>query len=155
MWIVLALVLMFVFTPLAHADEGGSYFRPLAEMPYYEDGGGYSRPLADTPYYAADGCESVTSWYDPGKTEEGFSAKATDGCHTVEWTSNTTDVTGSGKLTFKTVGNVYPWENGYNLPGPQGGNYCQYRAANEANAWMTNRFKVPVGTEVTVSYRCY
>lgn len=111
--------------------------------------------LFSNPVKAAEPCESVTSLYDPGKTEEGFSATATDGCHTVHWTSNTTDVTGSGKLTFKTVGNIYPWEPSYTLPGPQGGNYCQYRAANEANAWMTNKFKLPPGTEVTVSYRCY
>lgn len=105
--------------------------------------------------FAQTGCETYQSDYDPGKTPEGFSASATDGCHTVRWTSNTTDVTGSGTLKFKTVGNVQPWESGYGLPGPQGGNYCQYRAAHEANLFMTNRFHVPVGTEITVSYRCY
>lgn len=110
--------------------------------------------VVPAPTVAAE-CETYSSAYDPGKTAEGFSAKATDGCHVVEWTSNTTDTTGSGTLTFKTVGNVQPWESGYSLPGPQNGNYCQYRAAHEANGFFTNRFKMPAGTEVTVSYRCY
>jgi hypothetical protein len=101
------------------------------------------------------GCRIESFEYSPGKTPEGFSASATDGCHTYRWTSNTVDMPGSGTVTFKTVGNVQPWEPGYTLPGPQGGNYCQYRAAHEANLMFTNGFKVPVGTEVTVSYRCY
>lgn len=106
--------------------------------------------------FAQTGCETYQSNYDAGKTPEGFSASATDGCHTVRWTSNTTDVTGSGILKFKTMNPaIQPGESEYSLPGPQGGNYCQYRAAHEANLFMTNRFRVPVGTEVTVSYRCY
>lgn len=100
-------------------------------------------------------CETKTWNYNPGKTPEGLSATATDGCYTYEWTSNTVDVTGKGEVKFRTVGNVQPWESGYNLPGPENGNMCEYRVVHEANMMFTNGFNVPVGTEVTVSYRCY
>lgn len=101
-------------------------------------------------------CRSHTWQYDPGKTPEGFKAHASDGCNVVDWTGNTTDVSGGGTLTFTTIDPaIRPWEPGYSLPGPQGGNYCQYRAAHEANLYFGNLFKVPPGTEVTVSYRCY
>lgn len=104
----------------------------------------------------AQGCQHHTSAYDPGKTPEGFRAQASDGCNLVEWTSNTTDVNGSGTYTFKTINPAtQPWEPGYTLPGPQGGNYCQYRAVNEANLYFGNLFKVKPGTEVTVRYSCY
>ena len=114
---------------------------------YADDGGSYALP-----------CESFESLYDPGKTPEGFDATATDGCHSVHWTSNTTD-TGpqSGTYTFKTVGNVPTWEWNGRLPGPEGGdaNRCRHYAISDANMIFTNRFGVPVGTEVTVKYRCY
>lgn len=101
------------------------------------------------------GCRSESWNYEPGKTATGFEATASDGCHEYRWTSNTIDASGSGTVTFRTIGNVQPWEPGYTLPGPQGGNQCQYRAAHEANLMFTNGFKVPAGTEVTVRYRCY
>lgn len=114
--------------------------------------------LLPAPTFAASpveqDCRTESFEYSPGKTAEGFSATATDGCHTYRWTSNTVDMPGSGTVTFRTVGNVQPWDAGYTLPGPQGGNYCQYRAAHEANLMFTNGFKAPAGTEVTVRYEC-
>lgn len=107
------------------------------------------------PAYAAEPCGSYTSMYDPGKTEEGFSARASDGCHVVNWTSNTVDQSGSGTLTFRTMNPAtQPWESGYSLPKMQDG-YCAFRAAHEANLFMTNKFGVAPGVEVSVSYRCY
>jgi hypothetical protein len=100
------------------------------------------------------GCRSHTWEPEAGKTPLGFFASATDGCNTVRWNSTVGAAPGAGTLTFRTVGHVQPTEPGYSLPGPQGGNYCQYRAAHEANLYFTNLFGMPPGTEVTVSYRC-
>lgn len=107
-----------------------------------------------SPAYADAPCQSYSSHYDAGKTPEGFQGHASDGCHTADWTSSIGVGPDSGKVTFRTIGNISPGEPGYTLPGPQGGNYCQYRAAHEANGYFTNWFQVPVGTEVTVSYSC-
>lgn len=140
LFLVVALVLAALgATPAWASDDGGSYAIPRGPV----EG-------------VAQGCRSHESLYDPGKTEEGFTADATDGCNKVHWTSNTTDSPGSGTVTFKTIGNVDPWQAGYALPGPAGGSdsYCRYRAAHEANLWFTNYFKVPVGTQVTVKYAC-
>lgn len=112
--------------------------------------------IAVSPVFAAPECgfhdRTFNDW---GKTDPGFEATLKAGCHTVTWTSTTTDDVGSGTLTIKTVGNVDPWDAGYTLPGPQGGNYCQYRAAHEANGFATNFLGMPPGTEVTVTYKCF
>lgn len=108
------------------------------------------------PAYAED-CVNYESLYDPGKTPEGFEATLTVGCHRVHWTSNTTDTRPvSGTVTFKTIGNAYPWDAS-GLPGPDGGgaNRCRSYAAGDANRYATNLLKLPVGTEVTVTYRCW
>lgn len=101
-------------------------------------------------------CRTHTHEYQPGKTEAGFEATATDGCHRVHWTGSIGQGAGSGTLTFRTIGNIQPTEPGYILPSPAGGpqSYCEYRAAHEANLYFTNLFGMPPGTEVTVSYRC-
>lgn len=121
-------------------------------------------PTINVPAAAADdggsykvACETYVSTYDAGKSGVGFEATATDGCNTVKWVSSIGQGPGSGSVTFKTVGNVYPWEpGGEGLPSMAGGfeNACKARAAEEANGFFTNKFKAPVGTEVTVRYRC-
>lgn len=127
----LGLTLPFIFTPAALADGGDGYKVPLDQ-----------------------GCRSHT-WSDPGgKTPTGFEARATDGCHVVNWTGSIGQGPGGGVTTFRVFGNVDPWMSGYGGPGPEGGNYCQYRAVHEANLYFTNLFRVPNGTEVTVRYVC-
>jgi hypothetical protein len=101
--------------------------------------------------YAAEPCGTQTWNYQPGKTEEGFKASATDGCHTYQWTSNTTDSSASGTVSFMVTKRVNPWDGDL----PNTGDMCQMRAAHEANLMFLNGFKVPAGTEVTVQYRCY
>lgn len=110
---------------------------------------------ASDSFYAA-ACETYSYEYDPGKTPTGFYATATDGCHVAKWTGSIGQGPGSGTVTFKTIGNLYPWDEGYTLPTAAGGveAVCKQRAAQEANGYFTNYFKVPLGTEVTVKYRC-
>lgn len=98
---------------------------------------------------------TFTDW---GKTEPGFEAELRVGCHTVIWTGTTTDMAGDsgGKFrSYKSVGNVDPWKSDYNLPGPQGGNSCEYRAAHEGNGYVTNMLQFPPGTDFEVKYRCW
>jgi hypothetical protein len=110
---------------------------------------------ATAPAYAAAPCGTHT-WRasdDVGKTEIGFEAKATDGCHVYVWDNTTTDSSGAGTVTFRTSHVLNGWEAGNALPKMEAG-YCQYRAAHEANMLFVNYFKVADGTEVTVTYRC-
>ena len=103
------------------------------------------------------GCQHREWVYDPGKTPEGFEARATDGCNTYHWTGSLAQGPGSGTVTFKTTDteNHEPWkDNG--LPSMAGGeaSYCRARAANEATRLWIFGFKSGPGVEVTVTYRC-
>lgn len=115
---------------------------------FADDGGSYALPAEQT-------CRTHTDSYNPGKTQTGFSAEATDGCHRVSWTGSIGQGPGRGMLTFETIGNVDPWTISA-FPSPAGGasSYCAYRAAHEANLYFTNLFKTPPGTMVTVRYSC-
>lgn len=111
--------------------------------------------IVPVPAYAAEPCGTHT-WRasdDVGKTEIGFEARASDGCHVYVWDNTTTDSPGNGTLTFKTSHVFNGWEAGNTLPKMEAG-YCAYRAAHEANLLFVNHFGVADGTEVTVSYRC-
>lgn len=107
----------------------------------------------------AQGREDCTVYlyrYESGKTVEGFHARATDGCRVADWTGSIGQGPGQGRVTFRTTGNnLYLWQ-GSGLPSPAGGdqNACTSRAVQEANAYFTNLFQAPAGTEVTVAYRC-
>jgi hypothetical protein len=114
--------------------------------------------VSDVPRGASadQGCATRT-WRasdDAGKTEIGFEARASDGCHVYVWDNTTTDSPGSGTVTFKTSRVLNGWEAGNTLPKMEAG-YCAYRAAYEANLLFVNYFRVPDGTEVSVTYRCY
>lgn len=111
-------------------------------IPAFADGGdGYKLPLEQD-------CRTHESLYDPGKTPEGFEATARIGCHTYHWTSNTTDEEARGTLRFVSSKQVDPWQ--HNWTG------CAGHAAHQANL-MANygTLRVPEGTEITVSYRCW
>ena len=109
-----------------------------------------------TPAVTADECRTYAYAYDAGKTATGFYAEASDGCNTAKWTGSIGQGPGGGTTTFETNGHRgYSWQDGYNLP--RYGNdqqSCLARAVEEANAYFTNYFQMPAGTEVRVSYRC-
>lgn len=104
---------------------------------------------------AAD-CRSYEYAYDAGKTVEGFQATATDGCNRATWSGSIGQGPGGGTYTFKTNGHRgYSWQDGYGLPRyGDDQQSCLARAVEEANAYFTNYFKMPAGTEVTVRYSC-
>lgn len=107
--------------------------------------------------YAApteQGCQTRTSGYDPGKTVEGFAARATDGCNVYEWTGSIGQGPGSGTVTFTTTNKVNPWDG--DLPSMAGGaaSYCRARAAHEANLMWMYGFKTGPGVQVSVAYSC-
>lgn len=111
-------------------------------------------PVSAAPVMQRD-CGVYRFGYDPGKTPVGFFATATDGCHTYEWEGNIAQGPSEVKTTrLQTIGNISPGFPGYTLPGPENGNYCLYRAAHEANGFLTNHAGVPPGTVFTVSARC-
>lgn len=101
----------------------------------------------------AQTCETESFSYSPGKTPGGFEATATDGCHTVRWAGSIAQGPASGSVSFRVTDQINPWDG--DLPNRGGvDGYCEMRAAHEANGFMLHLFKVPVGTRVTVSYRC-
>lgn len=120
------------------------------------DGGGYALPGGSSSWdgYAVAGqiCQTYRSTYDPGKTAEGFRARATDGCHVYEWTGSIAQGPASGTVTFTTTNKVDPWAG--DLPNPGGGvhGYNQMRAAHEANLQWIYRFQTGPGVRVTVTY---
>jgi hypothetical protein len=104
---------------------------------------------------AAD-CRTYSYTYDAGKTVEGFSASATDGCNTATWTGSIGQGPGGGTYTFRTNGHRgYSWQDGYGLPRyGDDQQSCLARAVEEANAYWTNLFGAGPGVTVTVSYKC-
>jgi hypothetical protein len=123
-----------------------------------DDGGGYTFPggpsLWDGYAVAEQGCRTLTTRYDGGKTPEGSSGRATDGCNVYDWTSHVLQGPGSGTVTFTTTDKLQPWEG--DLPSMAGGPaaYCQAVAVHKTNmVWMLT-FKTGPGVEVTVRYEC-
>lgn len=101
----------------------------------------------------AQACATESFSYAPGKTPGGFEATATDGCHTVQWEGSLGQGPASGTVSFRVTNKVNPWDG--DLPNRGGvDGYCEMRAAHEANGFMLHLFRVPVGTNVTVTYRC-
>lgn len=139
----LGLTLPLVFTPVVRADGDGSGMA-IPSAPSQWDG--YA--------VAEQDCQTFRSFYDGGKTPEGFKARATDGCHVYEWTSHVLQGPGKGTVKFRVTDKVNPWEG--DLPSMAGGPaaYCAAAAAHAANLQWMFRFQAPLGTEVTVDYEC-
>ena len=152
--LTLALLLLLALSTIVRADDGSGALderRDDTRLAYH----GIAAPPALAFVGAAD-CRTYSYAYDAGKTAEGFTASATDGCNTARWTGSIGQGPGGGTYTFKTNGhNGYSWQDGYGLPRyGDDQQSCLARAAQEANGYFTNYFKVAPGTEVTVTYRC-
>jgi hypothetical protein len=106
--------------------------------------------LTATPSFAAERPCGTHSWTnEQGKTPNGFTASATNGCHTYNWTSTIAQGPASGEVTFRTD------INASGLADMRvGGDYCAARAAHEANLAFVHYFGVPDGTTVRVRYEC-
>jgi hypothetical protein len=151
--LTLALLLLLALAAIVRADDGSgarAEWRGDTRLAHH----GIAAP-APAVVGAAD-CRTYSYSYDAGKTVEGFQAEATDGCNVARWTGSIGQGPGGGTYTFKTNGhNGYSWQDGYGLPRyGDDQQSCLARAAQEANAYFTNYFKVAPGTEVTVKYHC-
>jgi hypothetical protein len=107
--------------------------------------------LTAVPAAAEERPCGTRSWTnDEGKTPNGFTATATNGCHTYEWTSTIGQGPARGEVTFRTDSNASGLAD---MKQVEGG-YCANRAAHEANLAFAHYFGVPDGTSVTVRYEC-